>query len=114
MNIKNTNKYMSFAYDDFMSGKVTCLNTIKWDEKNNLLKGELVILYDPTGENDYAKIGFKLEGKTKADLSNYLLKKKYCLKDVTKVSVYGDFRDNLSVTAKELVPYDQAHDKTKQ
>ena len=36
MNIKNTNKYMSFAYDDFMSGKVTCLNAIKWDEKNNL------------------------------------------------------------------------------
>lgn len=103
MNLKQLKSYMDFNHAEFLKGKTTVLISIKFDDKKSELKGEMVILKDDTGANEYAKIGFHIPNKSALDLSKYELKKPYKFVGIEKCSVYGDFSDNLSITCKDIV-----------
>lgn len=103
MNLRNIKKYQDFNYEEFLKGKKLLLNEIKFDVKNKLVKGELIIIEDITGENQYGKINFKLENGKEEDVTKYQLRQLYRLNGITKASIYGDFGDNLSIVCKGLV-----------
>lgn len=101
-NLKGLNGFLNFNLPAFLEGKTLVLNSIKFDSKNNVVKGELVIVEDSTTDNQYGKVGFKLNDSKPEDVNKYQLKNAYTFAGVDKVSVYGDFRDNLSITCKAL------------
>lgn len=102
MNLNKLGNYLTFDHVSFLEGKVLKLVSIKYDEKNNIVKGELGIVKDPKDENEFGKIGFKIEGSKPADVNKYELKSCYTITGVVKAVVYGDLRDNLSITCKGL------------
>lgn len=103
MNLKKLNNFLVFDHEGFLKPLKLYLNSLKYDKDSKALKGEMVILEDASGnENRFGKIGFKIENATLEDINKYQLGCMYDFVGVTKASVYGEFRDNLSIICKGL------------
>ncbi len=106
MNLKKLNSYNEFKYNEFLQGKKLVLNAIKFDDKTSTIKGELVITEDPTKENLYGKINFKIEEKLINDVNKYEVGNSYKISGISKAVIWGDMKDSLSITCKELAKDD--------
>lgn len=102
MNLKRLNAYNEFKYNEFLQGKKLVLNAIKYDDKTGSIKGELVVTEDPTNENLYGKINFKMGEKLMSEVNRYEIGQPYKMTGISKAVIWGDMKDSLSVTCKEL------------
>ena len=106
MNLKKLNSFNEFKYNEFLNGKKLVLNAIKYDDKSGGIKGELVIVEDATNENLYGKINFKMEEKLMSELSKYEVGNSYKMSGISKAVIWGDMKDSLSITCKDLTKDD--------
>lgn len=103
MNLKKLNSFLVFDHEDFLKPLKLYLNSLKYDKDSKTLKGEMVIVEDNSGnDNRFGKIGFKIENAMPEDINKYQLGCLYDFLGIKKASVYGDFRDNLSITCEGL------------
>lgn len=103
MNLKKLNAFLVFDYEGFLEPLKLLLISLKYDEDKELLKGEMVIVEDASEiDNRFGRINFKIENAMPEDINKYELKCLYDFDGITKASVYGDFRDKLSITCKGL------------
>ena len=106
MNLKKLNSFTEFKYQEFLNGKKLVLNAIKYDDKASCIKGELVIVEDPSTDNLYGKVNFKMEEKLMSEVSKYEVGQSYKMTGISKAVIWGDMKDSLSVTCKDLVKDD--------
>lgn len=110
---KNLSQYVSFDLEGFLSGKeLELTNIVPWidfQSKEPLgIKAELTIIKDDTEykpnaqgvitSNKYCKLDIKIKDELTLPIGS-LVK----VENVTKASVYGDFRNQLSVEAQRIV-----------
>lgn len=103
MNLKKLSSYQEFNHVKFFEGKKLVLADIKYDDEKELVKGTLAIIEDSENENLFAKVNFRLIGKSKDSIKNYSLGAPYKISGIEKCSVYGQYSDNLSIICKELL-----------
>lgn len=109
--MKYLNKFLRFDFDDFMDGKrfitVGRKDWVDFNTKEFLgTKVELVIIEDNTDYNlKEGEIGSNLYERIVAKVPKNLdipMNVEVCLQDV-EANVYGDYRNQISVVANEIV-----------
>lgn len=106
MNLTNLSSFTRFDSNRFLEGKTLVIKSVKYDSKERIVKGELVILADncpDDGRNEYGRINYKLTDKSEADVSKYVLKEQVHFVGISKAVIWGDLRDNLTITANDLI-----------
>lgn len=102
--MKSLRRFMGFDFEAFSKGMILAFIGGKVVDTADF-KGvsmEIVILYDPSGVNDFEKFRVKVAGADAQYLASFTKKDRVCIRDITKASVYGDYLNELSVTGKVI------------
>ena len=97
--MKQLNNYRHFDYERFLNGKVLCYTKGTWQEKNKACSITLMILHDKDEINVGETYTVKVE-TGKELLTKFKPLEQVEIYDITKVSVYGEYQNQLSFHAK--------------